>query len=101
MIIYNITTHVTWNIHDQWKEWMLKQRIPEMLATGIFSHYQLARLLEVDDSEGPTYAVQFYVPNGFSVSEYTLKHLPHMQHSEKMLWGDNIYSFSSLLEVIN
>ena len=101
MIIYNITTQVSWPAHEQWKKWMMDERLPEMIDTGIFSRYQLVRVLEVDDSEGPMYAVQLYVNELSSISEYKEKYMQQMEHVEKKLWGSQIYSFSSLMEVIN
>ena len=101
MIIYNITTQVTWSIHHQWIEWMIENRLPALMATGIFSHHQLVRLLEVDDEEGPTYALQLYVKNDRSIEDYKANHLPAHAQNEKTLWGDHVLSFSSLMEVIN
>ncbi len=101
MIIYNITTQVTWSIHSHWMQWLMESRLPALMATGIFSHHQLVRLLEVDDEEGPTYALQLYVKNDRSIEDYKTNHLPALSHNEKTLWGDQVLSFSSLMEVIN
>jgi hypothetical protein len=101
MIIYNITTHVRWEIHEQWKRWLLEQLIPDMLATGLFSHHQLVRLLEAEDEEGPTYALQLYLDGDCSIEDYRKKHLENFKNEEKKMWGGNIYSFTSLMEVIN
>lgn len=101
MIIYNITTQVSWTIHDEWKEWILKDQIPGILSTGLISHFQLVRLLETDNEDGPTYAIQYYFENIARISTYREKHLSAFEQVEKNAWGDNIYSFSSLMEVIN
>ena len=101
MIIYNITTQVSWPVHDRWKTWLLDSCIPSMLATGIFSHYQLVRLLEVDEADGITYALQLYVKENCSIRDYKRVHEPSIQQQEKLLWGDEILSFPSLMEVIN
>ncbi len=54
MYIYNITTKVHTSIHEAWVEWMKMHHIPQIMATGCFTESQFVRLLELDDSEGPT-----------------------------------------------
>ena len=80
---------------------MLGDCIPQILGIGIFSGYQLVRLLEVDEEEGPTYAIQLYANEKSSISTFRESHLASMEHREKALWGDNAYSFASVMEVIN
>ncbi|MBC8034845.1 MAG: DUF4286 family protein, partial [Chitinophagaceae bacterium] len=57
MVIYNVTTKMDWSIHEAWIQWMKDIHIPEMLNTGMFHDYKIMRILEIDDAEGPTYAV--------------------------------------------
>jgi hypothetical protein len=101
MIIYNITTQVTWQVHDQWRKWLLTEHIPNLIATGIFSHHQVVRVLEVDDTEGPMYAVQLYVHESCTIDDYKNRFAETMEKSEKALWGNQVFTFSSLMEVIN
>jgi hypothetical protein len=101
MIIYNITTLVSWPIHDEWREWMTAEFLPQMLSTNLFTHYQLVRLMEVNEDDGPTYAVQLYLKNATDFDLYREKYLRSFQQREKLLWGDDATSFASLMEVIN
>jgi hypothetical protein len=101
MIIYNITTLVSWSIHEEWKEWMKAEYLPEILSTNLFSHYQMVRLMEVDEEEGPTYAVQLYLESKSDFNAYRQKYLRSFQGKEKLTWGDYATSFASLMEVIN
>lgn len=101
MIIYNLTTLVSWGIHDEWKEWLINEYLPELMATTLFSHHQLVRLMEVDEDEGPTYALQLYLKNCEDFNSYRENHLEHFQKKEKNAWGDYATSFASLMEVIN
>lgn len=101
MIIYNITTLVSWPIHDEWREWMTAEFLPQMLSTKLFTHYQLVRLMEVNEEDGPTYAVQLYLKNATDFDLYREKYLRMFQQREKLLWGDDATSFASLMEVIN
>ena len=63
MVIYNVTIKVEWSIQEHWLRWMKDVHIPEVLGTEMFYKYQLVRLLEVDDTDGPTFAVQYYAKN--------------------------------------
>jgi hypothetical protein len=101
MIIYNITTLVSWPVHDDWKQWLLNELIPELMATQLFSNYQVVRLMEVNEDEGPTYALQMYLNNADDFNTYRDKHLPSFLNKEKIAWGDYATSFASLMEVIN
>ena len=71
------------------------------MATELFSHFQVVRLMEVNEDEGPTYAVQLYLKNVSDFRTYRDKHLETFQQREKDAWGDYATSFASLMEVIN
>jgi len=58
-IIYNITLKVEAQIADEWLQWMITEHIPEVLKTGCFYDYTILKLLEIDEEEGPTYAIQY------------------------------------------
>ena len=60
MIIYNITIKVQPSIKNDWLQWLQNEHIPGMIQTGCFTKATILHLLEIDDSEGPTYAVQYF-----------------------------------------
>src|SRR5829696_4729303 len=100
MIIYNITTLVSWPIHDEWKEWLMNEYIPELLSTKLFSDFQLVRLMEVNEDEGPTYALQLYLKNAADFNTYRDEYLELFLNKEKSACGDYTTSFASLMEGI-
>ncbi len=59
-ILYNVTVKVETNIAEQWLQWLLTEHIPDVLSTKCFTDYKVVRLLEVDDTDGPTYAIQYF-----------------------------------------
>lgn len=101
MIIYNVTIKPAWEIHEAWLEWMTKEHIPEMIATGLFFRHQLVRLLEIDDNDGPTYAIQYYSRNKPDYDQYIREYAPIMREKGVKLWGDRFVSFRTLMQVIN
>ncbi|RFM30567.1 DUF4286 family protein [Deminuibacter soli] len=101
MFIYNITTKVDTAIHDAWLQWMLDVHIPEVLGTGCFEKHQLVRIREIDDSDGPTYAIQYYAAGKALYNRYIQQYAPALQLEVRKTWGDSIVSFNSLMEVVN
>ena len=39
------------------------EHIKEIMETGCFTRYQMVKLLETDEEEGATYAIQYYAEN--------------------------------------
>jgi hypothetical protein len=101
MIIYNVTTHVSHSVKELWIEWMKKKHIPEIMNKGCFTKYQLVELLEVDETEGKTYAVQFYAESRLLYDNYVELHAPGLREDSLKAWGQNVISFRSVMKVID
>lgn len=101
MYIYNVTTKVHWSIHEQWVAWMKLTHIPAVIATGCFTHHHLVRLLDTDDSEGPTYAVQYFSNTKEDYERYIEFHATILREESFKKWGDLFISFRSLMELIH
>ena len=100
MIIYNVTTKVHATIDTAWIQWMREEYIPETMATGLLTSYKLLHLLEHDDTEGKTYAVQYTVDSAALYQQYIDKHATSLRKKAVEKWGAAIISFHSALEVI-
>jgi hypothetical protein len=101
MIIYNVTSKVSWAIHDAWLEWMKLIHIPEVMSTGFFSGNRFVRLLETDEEDGPTYAIQYYLDGMEEYTSYLEKDAADLREKVLKKWGGEVISFRSLMEVIN
>jgi hypothetical protein len=100
MFIYNITYLVSHEIHDEWLIWMKTQHCLEILSTGHFSEYKILRILGTDESEGLTYAFQFYFADLIQHDEYISKHGPALRLRAKERWGDKAMAFRTLMEIV-
>lgn len=100
MIIYNMTIKVEQQIGDAWLQWLLNEQIPTIMATRCFVDYKVVRLLEVDDSEGPTYAVQYFAGSKADYNRFITIHLAKMQKLSFEKWGDRFIAFNSVMEVV-
>ncbi|MBG9375237.1 DUF4286 family protein [Panacibacter sp. DH6] len=101
MIIYNVTTHVDHSVHDAWLKWMQEEHIPEVLNTGCFTNHQLVKLLETDETEGITYAVQYYADSKAAYNRYTSIYAARLRQAVADKWGDKTVGFRSLMQVVH
>jgi hypothetical protein len=100
MIVYNVTVKVDHSIAGEWLSWLKNEHIPEMVATGCFTHAVILRLLDTDDSEGPTYAVQYHVKNKNDYNRYIEQHALLMQKKSFDRWGNHFIAFRTLMQVV-
>jgi hypothetical protein len=101
MIIYNVTIKIQNSIHQQWLIWLKDEHIPEILNTGCFTQSNVLQLLETDDSEGPTYAVQFHAESKAQYNRYLELFSGELRKKSYEKWGDQFIAFSSLMQVVN
>ncbi len=101
MLVYNVTLKVQWAIHDAWLRWMKEEHIPAMLQTGCFTEHTMLRLLDVDEEEGPTYAVQYQAENSEVYNRYIAVYAPAMREAGIKQWGDAFIAFRTLMEIVH
>lgn len=100
MIIYNITIKIEWTIASEWLQWMQETHIQDVLNTGCFEKHQFVRLLQVDETEGPTYAIQYYAPALTKYDYYLQHHAALFMAQIKEKWGDKYLDFQTLMQVV-
>lgn len=101
MIVYNVTIKVSYAIADEWLQWLKQEHIADVVATGCFTKATILQLLEVDDSEGPTYAVQYFAESKSLYNLYIEKYAAHMRQKGFDKWGDKFIAFRSVMQVIH
>ena len=101
MFIYNVTIKVLHEISSDWLEWLKEEHIPEVLSTGCFTDASILQLLEVDDSEGPTYAVQYKAESKSAYNLYIDKYAGNLREKSYEKWGDKFIAFRSVMQVVN
>jgi hypothetical protein len=100
MIIYNVTIKVEAGIAGEWLQWMQQIHIPEVIATGCFTHAVTVRLLDIDDTEGPTYAVQYHAESKANYNRYIDKFAEELRQKGFNKWGNKFIAFRSLMQVV-
>ena len=101
MIIYNVTIKVHESIKTDWLQWLKAEHIPDLIKTGCFTHAVILRLMEVDETEGPTYAVQYHAESKGLYNNYIENHAGEMRQKSFEKWGDKFIAFRSVMQVVN
>ncbi|MCX6316355.1 MAG: DUF4286 family protein [Bacteroidetes bacterium] len=100
-IIYNVTIKVEDSIAAAWLDWLQEEHIPDIIATGCFTHARILRLMEVDDSEGPTYAVQYHAESRALYNRYIEQFSDEMRKKGTDKWGGRFIAFRSVMQVVH
>lgn len=101
MYIYNVTTKVSSSIHTDWLSWMKKEHIPAVMQTGCFTSHKMVRILEVDEEDGPTYAVQYEMNSQHDYERYNTDFAPPLSNEILRQWGNKIVAFSTFMQVVH
>lgn len=101
MIVYNVTIKITNAIHHDWLQWLKEKHVPEVIQTGCFTHTTILRLLEIDDTEGPTYATQYFTESKELYNSYIENHAANMRQKSFDKWGNHFIAFRSVMKVVN
>ncbi len=99
-VIYNVTVKVDSGIAESWLKWLKAEHIPDVLGTGCFFDARIVQLLELDDAEGPTYAIQYSAPTMEDYQRYISNFANEMRQKSMDKWGDRFIAFRSVMRVI-
>lgn len=101
MILYNVTVKVDNKVVEDWEKWMKDKHIPDVMNTGLFERYNFCRLLEHQDDDGVTYAIQYFCPSMKHYEQYQKEYAPTLQQEHKDRYGEQALAFRTLMEVID
>jgi hypothetical protein len=101
MIIYNVTVKADHSIAADWLSWMKEEHIPDIIRTGCFTHATILQLLEVDESDGPTYAVQYHAESKALYNKYISSYADEMRKKAMDKWGNKFIAFRSIMQVVH
>lgn len=99
MYIYNVTINIDESVHDQWLNWMRKEHIPDMLATGKFSGALMSRVMIEEEMGGITYSVQFRTASKETLQQYYDQDATKLRAQSDQFKGKFV-AFRTELEVI-
>ena len=101
MIIYNVTSNVEQDLHEEWLQWMQEKHIPDVLATGIFFESRILKVLVDDESGAHTYSIQYTCRSLDDFKRYEEEFAPALRAEFNERYKDKVLSFRTLLETID
>lgn len=100
MYIYNVTFNIDESVHDRWLEWMKKEHIPAMLATGKFTKALMTRVMVEEEMGGMTYSVQYRLKNKEDLKKYYAEDAEKLRAQSKPFEGKFV-AFRTELEIVS
>lgn len=100
MYIYNVTLNIDESIHQEWLEW-IKEHIPQVLGTGLFSDAKLTRVLVEEEKGGVTYSVQYRAKTREDLDNYYKNHANRLRQDGLKRFADKVLAFRTELQVID
>lgn len=91
---------VDWEIHDDWLNWLKNYHIPAIIDYKCFKEAKLLKLQEIDESDGATYAIQFFAESKSDYNRYIKLFANEIYTIEQKFWGTKVFSFATLMEVL-
>ena len=101
MIIYNVTNKVDPSIAISWLNWLKQEHIPDILETGCFYDVHVFQLLEPDEGDGVTYAVQYHARKMEDYKRYIDDFSTLMRKKAIDKWNNGFIAFRSVLELVH
>lgn len=100
MYIYNVTINIEEAIHSEWLDWMNKEHIPDMLATGKFSKALMTKVLVEEEMGGITYSVQYTTDNKETLQKYYDEDAESLRAKSNRFAGKFV-AFRTELEIVS
>lgn len=100
MIVYNVTVKIDPSVHDDWLSWMKAVHIPEVLGTGLFFDHKLYRLMELNEADGITYAIQYFCDSFENYMQYQQEFAPALQQAHTKKYKDKFVAFRTLMRAV-
>ncbi len=101
MLVYNVTIKVDHSVASAWLAWLKEEHIADLINTGCFTHANIFHLVEADDAEGITYAVQYHAESKALYNRYIEKFAETMRKKGQDKWGNKFIAFRTLMQVVN
>lgn len=101
MIIYNVTVNVTHQANDLWMKWLKEEHLPEIMETNTFHDVKIYQLINIDETDGPTYSVQFFANSMKEYDNFIQEFAPDLRKKSEKKWGNDMFSFRTTLKSID
>lgn len=101
LYISNETFKVDWSIHEDWLEWINSTVLPFIKESANTQWVSFVKLLDVDEEEGPTYALQTGLASKADYNRFAEIEMPPLMQKAYGKWGERFLGFRTLMEVVH
>ena len=102
MFVYNITIKILSEIEAGWVAWQKQEHIPDIMASGCFTHYNFYKLLEPEaEDEGITYIAQYFANTLNDYQKYIDETAPLLRQKAFEKWGNQFIAFRTLMQSVH
>lgn len=99
MIIYSVTVGIDLTVEQDWLQWMRAVHIPDVMATGYFTSWHMARLIDPPSEGGiATYNIQYQCESMERYEAYQQNAAPALQEDHTQRYKDRFVAFRTILE---
>ena len=100
MIVYNVTVKIDPSVHDVWLKWMKEHHIPDVMKTGFFFDHKMYRLMELNEADGITYAIQYFCDSFENYLQYQKDFAPRLQQEHEHKFKNQFVAFRTLMRSV-
>jgi hypothetical protein len=100
MMLYNVTVGIDQTIEAEWVPWMKEVHIPAVLATGMFLHAKMYKVLHDNPDGSISYSVQYFANSIVEIQAYLEQHAPRLVEAHKQKFRDKHVAFRTVLEEV-
>ena len=100
MIVYNVTVKIDLSVHEVWLRWMKEEHIPRVLETGCFTTYKMYRIMEDNQADGMSYAIQYFANELSNYFTYKELHAARLQKETADTFPNKYHAFRTLLREV-
>ncbi len=100
MILYNVTVSIDTDVETDWVAWMKDKHIPDILNTGMFVSARIFKVLNEEEAESTSYAVQYLADSMEHIEIYKQRYAPALQEEHHARFRGKYAAFRTLLEAL-
>lgn len=100
MILYNLTIKIEPGIKEEWLNWMTTTFIPLTMESELFTDHKLCRLLDLEEMDGITFALQLFCPHKKQLDAFRSEHEQPLQHRLLQEFPNKLVFFPTAMEIL-
>lgn len=101
MIIYQVLCTVPRAIEEEWRSWMLREHIRDVMNTEMFDRVTVARIIKPTDEESVRYCIQYSAPTLEHYEQYRRDFAPVLQAAHNAKYGGTIAIERIVMEALD